>query len=392
MPLSHPLIYLDNSSASRPAGEAVSKMLTFYSEKWGSPVQPHPVGQAVITPIREALQDIYLLIGASKEDVVIITSSSAESVSQAFLGTYEEVTLKEGKNHFIACAYDDASSLMSLARMEKYGCPVTRLKPNPQGIIAPESLIEVITPRTAFLALSWANGLTGVVQPIEEIAEICQLRGIRLLVDATHVIGKMDFDLKKLPITYLAFNGPQIQGPEGTGGLYIRKGAKTSPLIPGGIEQGGLRGGTVNVPGIVGLGAAAKLALQARDYMCTEVARLKYHFEQSIKQRIPVAQVLFEQDDRMPHISAIAFPGVVNEALLYMISRKGVCAGMGGGSMVQIGYLLEACGFSPLFAQSALTFSLSKETREEELDLAVDALEWAVNKLLKASKEWVHGL
>lgn len=392
MSLSPKFVYLDNSSASRPSGEAVSRMLPFFSEKWGSPIQPHLIGQEVVSPLKEALKNIYALLGAQNEDAVIVTSSQAESISQAFMATYDEVTLSTGKNHFIASAADDASALLSLARLERYGCPVTKLKANPRGMITPESVAEVLTPRTALLSLSWVNGLTGVIQPVQEIAALCQLRGVRFLVDVTHALGKFYFEAKDLTVDYLAFNGSEIHAPQGTGGLFIRKGVKTTALIAGGLEQGGLRGGSVNVPGFVALGVAAKLALEARDYICTEVARLKFYFESQVKKRVPKARILFEQEERAPHISAIAFPGLVSEALLYQLNRKNVFASMGGGSFPQMKYLLDAIGLAPYEANSALSFCLSKETTEEDLDLAVDALVFATEKLFKSSKVWVDGL
>ncbi len=391
MSLNNHWIYLDNGSVTRPSGEVVSKMLPYFTEKWGSPVQPHLFGQSVVPAIEEALKHVYALLGASKEDCVVITSSSAEAVSQAFLSAYEEMTLKQGKNHFVAAGLDDASISVSLEKMALQGCPVTKLKWNKKGLITPESIIEAISPRTALVALSYANGLTGVIQPIQEIAEICALRGIRLLIDASDALGKVYLDLASTPISYIAFNGSKLHGPPGTGGLYIRKGVKTSALIPGGTEQGGLRGGAINVPGIVGLGEAARQTLEARDYVCTEVARLKFYFEQEVKRRIPVAKIIFEDEMRLPHISCIAFPGVVNEALLYLLGRKSIAASMGGGSAVQISYILEECGLPFLEFNSALSFCLSRETVEEELDRAVAGIEASVNKLLKASGTLTHG-
>lgn len=392
MLLNQRIIYLDNSTASRPSGEAISKMLPFYAEKWGAPTQPHLIGQAVVQPIKEALKQIYGLLGASLEDAVILTSSSSEAITHAFFATYEELALKEGRNHFIGSTIDEAASLVCLEKMERMGCPVTRLKPGSSGSISPAAIVDAVTPRTALVTLSMGNGLTGVVQQVKEIAEICSLRGIRLLLDATHVLGKLFFDLKEVQASYIAFNGPQIQGPEGTGGLFIRKGVKTGPLISGGLEQAGLRGGSLNVPGMIGLGASAKIALEARDYMCTEIARMRFHFENELLKRISFAKVLFHDEERLPHISAIAFPGVVNEALLYLLNRKGVCAGIGGGSFVQIGYLLEQCGMDPLLANSAISFSFSKETTEEELDVAVELIAACANKLFKTSQELFNGL
>lgn len=381
IPLSQ-TVYLDNSSTTQPSAEAVSKMLLFCTEKWGIPSQPHQIGQEVYLPLEEAYRSIYNLLGAQNQDAVVMTSSGAEAVNQAIFSTYQEVSVPLGKNHFIATALDEAASMMSMHRCESFGCSVTQVKPNKRGIIDPKSLVEAITPRTALFSIPWASGLTGVVQPILELAEICKLRGVRLLVDATHALGKIDFELKDLPIGLLAFNGDQIHAPKGTGGLYAREGIFLTPFIAGGITE--------NVPGIVGLGVAAKQAEEARDYMCTEVARIRMHFENEVQRRIPAAIVLFGEEERVPHITAISFPGVLNEALLFALNRRGIFASMGGGSQQQLTYYLLACHLHPRLAESALSFSLSRETTEEQVERAAQALEVSYMLLRKVSSDLVR--
>jgi cysteine desulfurase len=384
-------IYLDNSSTARPSAEAVSKMLLFHTEKWGIPSQPHQMGQEVAFHLEEAYRSIYRLLGAKDQDAVVFTSSGAEAVNQAIFSTYQEVSLPLGKNHFIATAIDEAPSMMSIHRLESFGCSTTQLKPNQKGIIEPKSLVEAMTPRTALFSLPWASGLTGVVQPIGEIAEICKLRGVRLVVDATHALGKIFFEIKDLPIDFLAFNGEQIHAPKGTGGLYAREGVFLTPFIVGGMEQGGLRAGSLNVPGLVGLGVAAKQAMESRDYICTEVARIRMHFENEVMRRIPSAKILFGYEERVPHITAISFPGVLNEALLFSLNRRGIFASIGGGSQQQMTYFLHTCGAASRLAESALSFSLSRETTEEQVELAAQALEVSYMKLRKVSADLVKG-
>lgn len=379
-------IYLDNSTTTRPSGEAVSKMLIYLSEKWGSPSSPHIMGQELFPAIEESYKNIYALLGASEKDSVVFTSSGAEAVNHAFLSTYQDVTLSTGKNHFVAVASDEAPALMSLARLEAFGASVTVVKPNEQGQASVKDISEAITPRTAMVAVSYANGLTGVINPIGEIADLCKLRGIRLLVEATHVLGKLFFSLKEMTIDFIAFNGDHLQAPKGTGGLYIREGIALSPFILGGIEQGGLRAGSVNVPALVALGVAAKETLEARDYLCTEVARLKYRFESEVTKRLPEVKILFENGERLPHITAMTFPGVANEALLFALNRRGVLASIGGGSQQQINYLLLACGVEESLASSALSFSLSRETKEEDILKAAASIEAAYLKLKKVSE------
>lgn len=362
-------------------------MLAFYSEKWGAPTAPHYMGQELFPAIEEAYKNIYKLIGATLKDSVVMTSSGAEAINQAIFSTYQNVTLNTGKNHFITSAIDEAPALLSLNRLEQFGAVASVVKANSQCQVSAQSLSEVITPRTAMVALSFANGLTGVINPISEIAVLCKLRGIILLLDMTHVLGKLFVDPKELNADFLSFNGDHIHAPKGTGGLFIKEGIKCSPFIVGGMEQAGLRAGSVNVPGLVALGVAAKECLEARDYMCMEIARLKYHFESSLKKRIPEAHILFENEERLPHITCIAFPGVTSEALLFVLNRKGVLASMGGGSQQQIGYILTACGLESLLANSALSFSLSKETTEEEIDKAVAIIDAAYHRLRRVSEQ-----
>lgn len=383
--------YFDNSTTTRPSAEAVSKMLTYYTEKWGVLTQPHKMGQELFSSYSVALEHIYKLVGAEKADTIIMTSSGAEAINHALFSTYQDVSLVDGRNHFITAATDEAPFLMSLNRLTALGGAATFIKPNGNGIIDPKSLIEAMTPRTAMVCLSWANGSTGIVQPIYEIAEICKMRGVRLLVDVTHVLGKLFYSLNEFSIDFLSFNGDQLHAPKGTGGLYIRQGMKLSPFITGGMEQAGLRAGSLNVPAVIGLGEAAKQMLEARDYFCTEVARLKLLFEMEIKKRIPNSSILFEGMEKVPGILTCSFPGVVNEALLFLLNQKGVFASIGGGSEQLISHYLKTCGFDHFTADGAISFSLSRETHEEDIFFAVSALEMIVSKLRKTSMQILDG-
>ena len=179
--MNHP-IYLDNSTTTRPSGEAVSRMLAFYSDKWGSLGAPHSMGQELFPAVEESYRHIYNLLGASDKDFVVFASSGAEAVNQAIFTTYQDVTLHSGKNHFVTSSIDEAPSLLSLSRLEQFGCAISIVNPNKQGQVSAKALSEIITPRTALISLSFANGLTGVINPVAEIAALCKLRGIRLLL------------------------------------------------------------------------------------------------------------------------------------------------------------------------------------------------------------------
>lgn len=378
-------VFLDNSSVTKPSDEAVSKMIPFLTDLWGTPSAPHQKGQEVFPAITESLRSIYDLLEADDADDFVYTSSSAEGVNQVVFSTYLNETVAHGKNHFITTHLDEAPAMMAIGRLDKLGGVGTLIHGTAQGHVTQQDLIEAISPRTALVSISWANGLTGVIQPVAEIAKICHLRGIALHLDATHVLGKLYFDLKELQPNFITFDGDRIHGPQGTGGLYIRAGQKCSPLITGGIEQGGLRAGPMNVAGCVALGVAAKEAKETRDLLATETARLRDRLEKGILDNVSESQVFFADQERVPHISAIAFPGVANEALLYALNRKGVYASIGGGSFQQIGYLLKACKVPDLLGNSALSFSLSRETSDEDIDRAIEVIVDSVKSLRKVS-------
>lgn len=380
-------IYLDNSTTTRPSDQAVAMMLPFLTERWGSPSAPHLMGQQLFPAIEDALRGLYALLGARESDDFVFTSSGAEAVNHVVLSSYFDITIHTGKNQFITSTIDEAPAIMAIGRLEQLSCLGKMVSADSTGRVTAQALSETITPRTALISLSWANGLTGVINPIDEIADLCKERGIRLHLDATHVLGKLFTDWDEIPAHFITFNGDHLHAPKGTGGLFIRADAKCSPFILGGIEQAGHRAGSYNIPGLIALGEAAREAIDARDLVCTEVARLRDQFEENIVKAVPEAVVFFQDQQRVPNCSAIAFPGIANEALLYMLNRKGVYASIGGGTYQQIGLVLAASGIEEILANSSLSFSLSRETTEDQVDRAVDIIASCVQHLRKISRQ-----
>lgn len=379
-------IYLDNSLTTRPSRKAISDMLFFLTDQWGSTSAPHQMGQELFPAVKESYLSLYTLIGAKEVDDVIFTSSGEEAVNQVFNSAYFDITLPTGKNQFICGNEDEAPSLMCISRLEHQGCVGKMVSANREGKITPQEIAENITPRTALVSLSWANGLTGVINPVQEIAALCQQRGIKFHLDATHILGKLFFDPEEVNADFITFSGDRFHAPKGTGGLYIKAGVRCSPFIMGGMEQAGLRAGHLNVPLLVALGTAAKEAIEARDLMCTEIARLRNKLEKGIKEKIPETVLLFEDQERLPHIACIAFPGIPNEALLYGLNKQKVFASIGGGSFQQIGLILNASGIDPVLSHTALSFSLSRETTEEEIDRAITIIADVAKRLRKTSQ------
>ena len=379
-------IYLDNITATRPSKAAVFAMQSFFDEFYGSPTAPHTMGSELAPHVAKSYQKIYTLFSAPDAATFVFTSSGAEAVSQVIYSAYKDVVRTTGKNQFVTSAIEDAATILAVAKLEDEGCSLKMAKIEAkEGTVTLDTISDVISPRTCLISLSWASALTGVVQPVAEIAKLCKERGILLHLDATQVIGKIFIDLEEVGADFITFNGEQMHAPKGTGGLFA-KGRGIYPLISGEEEISRLRGGPLNVPLLIALGQAAGEAVLDSNLYCTEVARLRDKLEQQIVEAYPEAIVFFSGKERLPHISCIAFPGCRNEALLYTLSRKGVFASMGGGGFQQIELVLKACGVDHITAQCALTFSLSKNTTEEEIDRACPIIVEAAKRLRRLSK------
>ncbi len=381
-------IYLDNNTTTRPSDKAVAKMLPFLSERWGVPSAPHQKGQQHYPAIEEALRGIYSLLRANENDDFIFTSSNAEAVNHVILSTYFDLTISTGRNQFITSTIDEAPAIMAIGRLEQLSCLGKMVPADKTGKITAEAIADAMTPRTALVSIAWANGLTGVINPINEIAALCQERGVHLHIDASHTLGKLFCDWETVPAQFITFSGDSFHAPVGTGGLLVRSDVKCSPFILGGIEQGGLRAGNYSVAGLVALGQAARQAHDSCDLMCTEVARLRTKLETGIVSAIPDAVVVFQEQERLPNCTAIAFPGIANEALLHFLNRKNLYASIGGGTYQQIGLVLAASGIEETIAHSAINFSLSRETTEDEIDRAIAIIADGVTRLKKISHQW----
>jgi cysteine desulfurase len=377
-------IFLDHISTCRPSPQAVRAMMPFFDECYGSASSPHLMGQELVAEIEKSYRTLYNLFGASPDDRFVFTSCGAEAITQMVFSVFKEVTRKTGKNHFVCLEIEEAPTILALSKLTEEACMLDLAKVSKRGSINRELLLEAITARTALVSLGYASAQTGVIHPIEEIAQVCKQRGILLHVDLTHVIGKLFLDFAIRP-DYLTFNGEQLHAPRGTGGLFAQASAPLIPLINGEDEDKKLRGGPLNVPMLVSTGQAAFVALNNQDLYATEVARLRNLFETSLQKHYPEAVVLFQAEERLPHCSTIAFPGIKTEALLYDLNRKGVYANMGGGSFQQLERVLLASHVEKSLAQCALSFSFSKDSTGEELERAVDIIKESARRLRRAS-------
>jgi cysteine desulfurase len=297
----------------------------------------------------QAAQWIYDLAGADKGAKFLFTSSGAEAVATVHWTAFLELARKEGKCHFITTGVEEAHLLQSLKRLEELGCFVKIAPLKPNGQVDVEKLATLINPRTAMISLSLAHGLTGVIQPIEEIAALAKEKGVLLHVDATYAMGKVIHPFAH--VDYLTFAGDRIHAT--TSGAVFSKGPLI-PIIPGKAEM--------DLPALIALGAACSEASLHLDTMSLEVARLRNKLDFNPH---------FQDSPRLPNIAVLSFPGVHQEMLQYTIQRKGLLATLGGTRLPKLHQHLLACGIDD---PTALSFTLSRFTTEEEIDRANNIL------------------
>lgn len=377
-------VYLDHHTATRPLSSSIEAMLPFLREHWGSTTAPHQMGQELFPTLTKCTDSILASLGAGSEDRFYFFHSSDDAISHLYLSHYFDSVRNTGKNHILTTNIEEAPVLMSLKRLEDLGCHGKILSVNDQGQLTKAALEEALKPRTSFVSLSWANGLTGVIHPIADIAEACRSKDVRLHVDASYVIGKLFFRSEDLGIDFLTFDGSLLHSPQGTAGLIVKEKATFSG--PHTVGRG------VSVGGIAALSQALEEGSQMFDHLCLETARLRDKLEKGIQEGIPDAQVLFQKAERLPNCTAIAFPGVVSDALLFLLHRKGVYASLGGGHSQKLFHILAASGIDETLAHCALSFSLSFETKEEEIDYAIRTIVDCAKNLKILSHKLMEGV
>lgn len=378
--------YLDNNATTRPAPEVVRAMNEALEQYWENPSSVHRPGQAVRQQIELARNEVCELLGC-KDRELLFTSGGTESANLALRSALARDP--ESKRVLITTKLEHSAVRETAEALGEAGAEVLWLRTDGEGRVDLDHLRELLASRASDIALvsvMWANNETGIIEPITEIGALCHEHGVMFHTDATQWVGKMPVDVSALPIDLLTFAAHKFHGPKGIGGLYIRRGVRIKPLITGGPQERERRGGTENVPGILGLGAAAKLT---REWLAGETNRAKQaalrdRFEAGVLQRVPNASINSAGAERLWNTSNIAFPRLEAEAILLLLSERGVCASAGAacssGSLDPSPVLL-AMGIPPETAHGSVRFSLSRETTAEEIDRALDIIPTVIERL-----------
>ena len=378
-------IYVDNNATTAVAPEVVEAMLPFLTELWGNPSSMHTFGGQVARHLDRAREQVAAIIGAERTSEILFTSCGTESDNAAIRSA---LAAAPAKRRIVTTAVEHPAVLNLAKELAKQGADLRIVGVDGQGRLDLEAFAEALTDDTAIASVMWANNETGVVFPIERIAALCAERAVPLHVDAVQAVGKIPIDLARTPVTFLALSGHKLHAPKGVGALYVRRGTPFSPFIVGGHQERGRRGGTENVPSIVGLGRACELALAHMDEERTHVAKLRDRLEQGLLAKIPRAYVNGDRDHRLPNTTNISFEAVEGEAILLMLNEHGICASSGSActsGSLDPSHVMMAMGVPFTRAHGSIRFSLSRFNTREEIDAIIEAMPPIIARLRELS-------
>lgn len=384
------LIYVDNNATTKVDPAVVEAMVPFYTEYYGNPSSMHAFGGNVARSVSQAREQVASLINASPDEV-IFTSCGTESDSTAIWATISSIP---DKKHIITSRVEHPAVKNLYEHLAKKGYKVTFVPVDRQGSLDLDFLYDHLTDDTALVSIMWANNETGVIFPMDEIAQATNDRGIILHTDAVQAVGKIPVDVQQTPVDLLSLSGHKIYAPKGVGALYVRKGTRFTPFLIGGHQEKGRRGGTENVATIVGLGKASMLAKDLLKTGMTEVGRLRDKLEQGLISRVQNAMVNGQTESRLPNTTNISFEYIEGESILLMMNELNICASSGSActsGSLEPSHVLRAMGIPFTAAHGSIRFSLSHYNTEEEMDFIIEKMPPIIDRLRNMSPFWNQG-
>jgi cysteine desulfurase len=377
-------IYLDNNATTILDPRVKEAMEPFWCQLYGNPNSLHTFGTEVHPYMRLAFDRLYAGINARDNDDVLITSCATESNNTVLQSAWYELIRTGRKTEIVTTQVEHPAVSNTCRYLQGLGAKVTYLPVNPDGIVDAGILRDHIhSDRTALVSIMWANNETGLLFPIKELASLCREKGILFHTDAVQAIGKVPVDVQDVPVDYLSFSAHKLHGPKGAGGLYVRHGAPLTPLLHGGEQMGGRRGGTVNVAFLVGMGLAMELAVDGLSHEQTEVRRLRDKLEDALSS-IEGITVIGRRELRVPNTILMSVKGVEGEAMIWDLNRQGVAASTGSAcasESLEPNPTFVAMCIDTELAHTGVRLSLSRFTTEEEIDAATAALRAGIGRL-----------
>jgi len=385
-------VYLDNNATTLCDPRVRDAMMPFFSQMYGNPNSLHTVGTEVHQHMRVAFDRIYAGLNASDDDDVIINSGATEGNNTVIMSVYYDLIRTGKKETIITTEVEHPSVLAACKFVEELGGKVIYLPVNSEGVVEAATLKSFVNEKTALVSIMWANNETGMIFPIKELASIAKEQGALFHTDGVQTIGKLRINLQDVPVDYMTFSAHKFHGPKGVGGLFIRNGAPMTPLLHGGEQMGGLRSGTVNVPGLVGMGLAMELAVDDLDFELHDVYELKNKLEDAILE-LPDIFVVGNREHRIPNTILCSVKGVEGEAMIWDLNKKGIAASTGSACAsedLEANPIMVSVGAGPDLAHTAIRFSLSRFTTAEEIDYVIDSFKNSVERLRSISSSYAY--
>lgn len=382
-------IYLDNNATTPLDPRVLEAMLPYFTEKFGNAAsRNHAFGWVAEEGVDYAREQVAKLIGCTEKEI-IFTSGATEADNLAIKGVFE--MYKEKGNHIITAVTEHKAVLDTCKHLEKNGARVTYLGVKEDGLIDLAELEAAMTPETILVSIMYGNNEIGVIQPVKEIAAIAHKHGALFMTDATQAVGKIPVDVNADGIDLMAFSAHKMYGPKGVGVLYVRRKnprVKVTAQMDGGGHERGMRSGTLNVPGIVGLGKACELCRLEMESESIRLSALRDKLESTLNQ-MEESYVNGNTQHRLPHVANISFKYVEGEGLMMVMSDLAVSSGSACTSAsLEPSYVLKSLGLSDDLAHSSIRYGLGRFTTEEEIDQAIEVTQKAVNHLRELSPLW----
>ncbi len=378
-------IYLDHSSCTPAHPLVVEAMVDAIRNTYGNPSNLHHFGQVAGKAVTTARGEVASLIGAKAEEI-IFTSSGSEANNFAIRGL-ATANKKKGK-HIITSEIEHFSILNPLKKLRKMGFEVTHVPVDKYGMIDPEDVAKAITPETALVSIMHANSEIGTIEPIEEIGKIVKEKGITFHVDAVASAGYIPVDVDAMMADAISLAGSQFYGPKGAGALYLRKGVRIMPLLDGGIQEGGRRAGTENIPAIIGLGKAAELAGLNMVARTQQLTQLRDHLLKNLPEKIKRVIVTGHPRNRLPGNASCCVEFIEGESMLMMLNSKGIAISSGSACTsraLKASHVLITMGLPHEIAQGSILFTLGIDNTLEDIDYILEVMPPIVDRLRQMS-------
>ena len=378
------MIYLDNNATTPIDPAVVEEMLPFLTTHYGNPSSAYAFGAQVRDAVERARAQVAALVGCAATEIVF-TSCGTESSNSAINSA---LRFEPGGKHIVTSAVEHSATFRYCQQLAQRGCDVTFVPVHENGRLDLEAFEKALDAETALVSVMWANNETGVLFPIEQIAEIAHRTRVPLHVDAVQAVGKMPIRLADLPIHFCSFSAHKLHGPKGVGALYVNRRASFAPSLVGGSQENARRSGTENVAAIVGFGKAADLAANALADEESRVHTLRDRFESTLLANVPGTQLNGDRAARLPNTTSLSFTGIAADAALILLDQHGICCSAGSAchaGSLEPSHVLRAMKLSDERIRGSIRFSLSRFNTDAEIDRALEIIPRAVAKLRRLS-------